>query len=362
MSLSSNDKIILTLLTFGILIMISVMLFFNNTSNIIPSNSLNINKYKVPIRDTTLPSLPTLPSNTQIVMPTIMSNINVPNIHIIHTSGNIEGTFKEDYTKYTKSKENIGNIGKYDIQTYSPYIKYSDNLPSDCNTIAKNIHNLYDKYDSFIIVCSSDILTYVASALSFILENLSKPVIVTSNNLLSTLISSSNTKIPEVMVFSQDKLLRGCSVINIGKDVFVSPKIGQLNQTNALQRPDGLFQVKPFNPQIKVSTVNESLINRVDGIDGVVIDSKGDGSSLLSPNTLERITNLMKKGTIVVIVLQDQQNINKSLASTGIIHCNDITATAASAKLNFLLSNVQDRKLIDQLMKKSFRGEMSNST
>jgi L-asparaginase/Glu-tRNA(Gln) amidotransferase subunit D len=194
------------------------------------------------------------------------------------------------------------------------------------------------------------------------LENLSTPVIVTSNNLLSTLIASSNTKIPEVMVFSHDKLLRGCSVINIGKDVFISPKIGQLNQTNALQRPDGLFQVKPFNPQIKVSIVNESLINRVDGVDGVVIDSKGDGSSLLSPNTLEIITNLMKKGTIVVIVLQDQQNINKSLASTGITHCNDITATAASAKLNFLLSNVQDRKLIDQLMKKSFRGEMSNST
>ena len=183
MSLSSNDKIILTLLTFGILIMISVMLFFN--SNTTPKN----------VHGNTPGSLP---SNLSTIIPT-NQYINSPNIHIIHTSGDIERTFKEDYIKYSKNNK---NIGKYDIQTYNPFIKYSDNLPSSCNTIAKHIQDLYDNYDAFIIVCSSDILAYFASALSFMLENLNKPVILTSKNLLSTLISSSNTKIQEVMVFS----------------------------------------------------------------------------------------------------------------------------------------------------------------
>ena len=291
-------------------------------------------------------------------MVTPMVTPMAPSVHIIHTSGDIEKTFKEDYTKYTKNNK---NIGKYDIQTYNPLIKQSDNLSSSCNLIAKNIQDLYDNYDVFIVVCSSDILAYIASSLSFMLENLSKPVVFTSKNILQTLISSSNTKIPEVMVFSQDKLLRACRVTNMGKDVYISPKFRHLDSTNSLQPSSGTLQVKTFNPQLQIVTVNENYLNSVgdNKLDGIIIES--NNSALLSQNSLDMITNLIKKGTIVVVITKEQEKLDKRISDVGVIYGGDMIPSACSAKLNFLLSNVEDKKLIGQLMEKSFRGEISNT-
>ena len=93
-------------------------------------------------------------------------------IHIIHTSGEIEPNFLEEYEIYKEY------IGEFDVDTYDPMIISSDIKPDDWNRIARDIKNVYNNYDAFVIIHNSNTITYSASALSFMLEQLGKPVIL----------------------------------------------------------------------------------------------------------------------------------------------------------------------------------------
>jgi L-asparaginase/Glu-tRNA(Gln) amidotransferase subunit D len=281
-------------------------------------------------------------------------------IHIIHTGGEIETKFKENYSK---------NLNKYDISSYEPLMNSSNIVPKDWNIIAEDIGRKYQNYDAFIIVCGRDTLAYTASALSFMLENLSKPVVLTDGEVNSAVKLTSTTKIPEVMVASGGKLLRGCRVVYNSTDYFTSPNYPPLNQVNSLSPPEEHPHIKFVNPNINVVVIKvfpginaKYLINNAD-VHGIVLEMYGTGNGPISQNFLDAISVLAKKGIVIVAVSQNNQVIGSEIdiriLEAGVLAGYDMTTTAAYAKICFLLGNVKDKKLIGQLMEKSFRGEMT---
>lgn len=110
--------------------------------------------------------------------------------------------------------------------------------------IAKDIRKSYHEYDGFVVLHGTDTLAYTASALSFMMENLGKPVVITGaqipvaevrsdgrENLIGALIVAANFDIPEVTVYFNNKLLRGnrCTKLdNSGLAAFDSPNMNPL--------------------------------------------------------------------------------------------------------------------------------------
>src|SRR5690554_2607387 len=105
---------------------------------------------------------------------------------------------------------------------YDPLMDSSDMSPSDWQRIAADIRDHYEQFDGFVILHGTDTMAYTASALSFMFENLSKPVIVTGSqiplaalrsdgrtNLLNALYLAANYPIHEVSLFFNDTLFRG---------------------------------------------------------------------------------------------------------------------------------------------------------
>ena len=281
------------------------------------------------------------------------------NMCIIHPNGELDTTFKENYEK--------NKIGKYEFKQYSS----SDNLANEYNDIVNNIKNMYDNFDSFVVLCGSDTLTYKASCLSFMLENLSKPVLITTDkDLVSTLIIASNCKIAEVMVFSQEKLLRGNRTVQQNTDYFTSPNFPPLDMSNSLQSPQESIQIKLLDPRIKISLIkifpdmNEKSLENFDNFDGIIFEIYCSGNIPTSPKFLDKINELAEKGVIMISVSQcDNVNnfdVDIHLLENGMLSGYDMTSSAAYAKLLFLLSNVKNKKIIGQLVEKSLRGEITN--
>jgi len=277
------------------------------------------------------------------------------NLYIVQTGGTIE----ENFTEKISSLRN--KIADYDMIAYNPPIIASNMTSQDWNQIAEDISSKYDKYDAFIIVSSDDAIPYTSSALSFILENLGKPVIISNGNLSNSMVLASSTKLPEVMVASDNKLLRGCRI----SDGFVTPNYPVLDSSTALSAPSEPFNTKYFNTKKKISVVKvypEVDISNIKGIDGIVLEIWGGGSVSQSPKFFKEIKKLTEEGVVIVAVSQGQKayEIDIRLIEAGVLPGYDMTTPAAYTKLAFLISNVGEKKLIGQLFDVNFRGEMTN--
>ena len=297
----------------------------------------------------------------------ITEQYNHKKIFILHTGGNIENNFEQKYLK------NKGKLVEYNIKTYKPLIKSNDILVSDWNKIARDIYSVYNLYDAFIIISGLDTLSYTASALSFMLENLNKPVILTNKFLFSTFLLVSNIKIPEVMVLSHNKLLRGCRTIQQSNEYFISPNYPELKTKNSLIPSKDNIQVKLFDPKIRIIVIKlfpgidyKYLINIFNnmGVHGVVLETYNTGNIPTCRKFLEVIKKLVNKGIMIVSVSEynKKPKLDSKLIKAGVIPGYDMTVSATYAKLYFLLSNVKNMKIIRQLMHKSFRGEIKNIT
>jgi len=288
------------------------------------------------------------------------------NIHVIDLGGYIEDNFDENYKKYQNK------IGHFDINFYDNNFMSSDIIINDWNILVNDINYKYNSYDAFIIKGEPDTLTYTASALSFMIENLRKPIIITNEDLISSLIIASNTDIPEVMIFSKGKLLRGCRAVSNSSNCQTSPNYPFLNTKNSLIPPRGSTNFKLLSENIKVIIVkifpgidSKYLLNSIkkNRVDGVIFELYGEGSMPINQKMIKTINFLSDKGIIMVAVSQCKRisniKLDIRLTEAGILSGYDMTSEAAYAKLCFLMSNISDNKLIGQLMEQSFRGEMT---
>ena len=281
------------------------------------------------------------------------------------------GNVNEKYIIDTTGLSRGIPMRRHNVSIYEPPINSSNVVPEDWNRIAADIGKIYEANHSLVVICEKDTLPYTASALSFMLENLTKPVIVTTlDNLPATL--SNSTTIPELMVMSEKGILRGCRTIVNSVNRLVSPQYPILSNKNSLSPIQSSFNIKFINPNLRIVVVK--IFPGVDGkylksfqnskIHGMILEVWNMGKSPSTEDFLKSINDLIKQGTIIIGISQydneeSNHQLDPRLLEAGVLPGYDSTTPAAYAKLSFLLSNVKDRKLIGKLMDKSFRGEIT---
>ncbi|WP_154171566.1 asparaginase [Vibrio metoecus] len=288
----------------------------------------------------------------------------------------------------------------FTIHEYDPLMDSSDMTPADWQLIADDIAANYDKYDGFVILHGTDTMAYTASALSFMFENLGKPVIVTGSqipladlrsdgqaNLLNALHIAANYPINEVTLFFNNRLMRGNRSRKSHADgfsAFSSPNLPPLLEaginielnTNVKvdEKPSDEFKVNPITPQpIGVITMYPGISHEVirntllQPVNAMILLTFGVGNAPQNPELLAQLKAASERGVIVVNLTQclaGKVNMGGyatgcALADSGVISGYDMTPEAALAKLHYLLSQDLSYEEVKEKMQQVLRGEMT---
>ncbi|QIR14539.1 asparaginase [Shewanella aestuarii] len=285
------------------------------------------------------------------------------------------------------------------IHEYCPLIDSSNMAPTDWQMIADDIKANYSQYDGFVILHGTDTMAYTASALSFMLQGLSKPVIVTGSqiplaqlrsdgqtNLLNSLYIAANYPVAEVCLFFNNKLFRGNRSTKAhadGFDAFASPnfpllleagikinvKAGKISiPTNAP------LQVVDIKPQpIGVVTLYPGISTQIfenilqQPVKALILLTFGVGNAPQDPQLLNALKQADQRGIVLVNLTQCfQGKVNmggyatgNALAKAGVISGVDMTIEAALAKLHYLLSIDLSPAEVKQKMQQDLVGELS---
>ena len=295
---------------------------------------------------------------------------------------------------------------------FSPLLDSSDiryeNWKQMVEVIAKN----YDGYSGFVLLHGTDTMCYTAAALSFMLENLSKPVIITGSQIpmvkprsdaLQNLVTAIHMAAPktfgypiisEVCIFFRDELVRGTRARKLsssGYAGFTSPnyqvlaKAGEhieFNTNFIRERPREdqeffpntrldthvmVLEIFPcFDPAVLRNIFQEPPTEK-DRIKGLILKTFGAGNAPNNREFLSAIEYVTKQGVIVVDVTQCPQGTvelglyeaSSGLLNRGIISGVDLTPEAAVCKLMYLLGKGWPREEVRRVMQLDIRGEQS---
>ncbi|KAJ4462321.1 L-asparaginase [Paratrimastix pyriformis] len=291
----------------------------------------------------------------------------------------------------------------YTIHEFSPLLDSSNMEPRNWLQLVEDINANYEKYDGFVIIHGTDTLAYTASALSFLLENLNKTVVITgsqipmiepysdaNNNLLGALMIAGQYDIPEVTVFFADKLLRGNRVQKFSAwdwtafDAGVYPLLATWGGDLRLQSEHMLsFAKAPFRGYTAVSE-QVVLVYLFPGITGTYVREAlappAKGAVLLAFGTgngpdmnsdfLKALKEANDRGVVIVDASQCfRGNVDlthyataSALKDAGLIGAFDMTPEAAFTKLTWLLAHPDYKSnaaLVKERMMLNVRGEMS---
>ncbi|AWL11730.1 Asparaginase [Saliniradius amylolyticus] len=288
---------------------------------------------------------------------------------------------------------------QFTIHEYDQLIDSSDMSPNDWQQIAEDIRANYDQYDGFIILHGTDTMAYTASALSFMLEDLSKPVIVTGSqiplaelrsdgqvNLLNALYLAANYPIAEVSLFFNNQLFRGNRSRKIhadGFDAFASPNFPplieaginiELRQGKLSQPSNKPLHVRSVTPQpIGVITLYPGISAEVvrntlqQPVKALILLSYGVGNAPQNKALLDELAYARDNGIVVLNCtqcLKGKVNMagyatGNALAQVGVVSGSDMTLEAALAKLHYLLSQDLSVDEIKNALKQNLRGEVT---
>ncbi len=340
--------------------------------------------------------------------------MNDTSLLIIYTGGTI-GMIKDQKTGVLKPF-NFDNLYSYipllkdfnyhlDVISFEPLIDSSNIEPQHWVKLTEMIEEHYEDYDGFVVLHGSDTMAYTASALSFMLENLNKPVILTGSQLplgelrtdgrenFITAVEIAAAKIddtpvvPEVCIYFENRLYRGNRTykynaenfnafvsgnydvladagvnLNFYHDRILKPKFKKLKPHKKLS--DKVAILKLF-PGMNADYV-DAILN-IKGLRAVVMESFGSGNATTAEWFLSRLKKAIDKGLVVVNVTQclsgkvdmSRYETGKQLLDAGVISGRDITTSAALAKLMVLLACYDDRKTVVNKFNKIFCGEMA---
>jgi len=296
-----------------------------------------------------------------------------------------------------------------EIETFqfNPPIDSSDMQPEHWILLTNVIYSKYDQYDGFVVLHGTDTMAYTASALSFMLENLTKPVILTGSQLpigqvrtdgrenLITSIQIASAKdeaghalIPEVCIYFHGRLLRGNRATKASAerfDAFESHNFMHLGEvgvnisyhTNHVLRPDFDKFVIPhtrLNPNVMVFTlfpgIQEGMVRRLLGfteLRAVVMRTYGSGNAPQMDWIKKAFKEAVDNNVIIVNISQcdtgavemSRYDTGNWLKECGVISGYDSTVECAVTKLMYLIGRYHNKDKVIQCMNKSLRGEVT---
>lgn len=335
-------------------------------------------------------------------------------ILIIYTGGTIgmvqnqEGILVPfDFANITSNVPELGRLN-YDVDVFSfdPILDSSNMNHNVWLRLLSIIESKYNDYDGFVILHGSDTMAYTASSLSFLIENLSKPIILTGSQLpigeirtdakenLITSIEIAASKdyrgkalVPEVCIYFDYQLMRGNRSKKVHADkfeAFMSPNYPILAEAgvklkfyseNILSEPElptkfyhnlnnKIASLKIF-PGISSSFVN-SIIDSPD-IQAIIIEGFGTGNTNTDAWFIESLKRATDEGKILYDISQclggsvdiGRYETSKHLQKLGVISGFDITFEAAVTKLMFVLANCKDKKEAINMLSNDVRGELT---
>jgi L-asparaginase len=295
---------------------------------------------------------------------------------------------------------------KLDTISFNPPVDSSDISPDFWVKLVVIIKENYKKYNGFVILHGTDTMSFTASALSFMLQNLDKPIILTGSqlpigmlrtdgkeNLISAIEIAAASRngqplVPEVCIFFENRLFRGNRTTKHNAEhfnAFRSDNYPYLAEAGISIKYNFAFIHYPTNKQELIIHTNldtrigvlklfpgitpqfvESVINAVD-VKAIILETFGSGNAP-SPNWfIDRIRDAISKGIIIVNVTQchagsvDMEKYENGLIlkKAGVISGYDITFEAAVAKLMLLLGKKLTAETLKQELIKSMSGEIS---
>ncbi len=306
---------------------------------------------------------------------------------------------------------NVPELAQFDteISTYQfdPPIDSSDMSPLRWTDLSHVIADRYDSYDGFVVLHGTDTMAYTASALSFMLENLTKPVIFTGSQLpigqlrtdgkenLITSIEIAAAKhqdgtaiVPEVGIYFNGHLLRGNRTTKQSADEFnafesfnfphlVDAGVNITYHEESIRKPD--FS-KPMKPHFRLDNnviifslfpgIREDLIRHIistPNLRSIVMRTFGSGNAPQSPWLISALREATKRGKVVINISQCMQGkveMNRydtgyQLKEAGVLSGYDATVECAVTKLMFLQSHYDDPEQIRKYMQRNIRGEVT---
>lgn len=345
--------------------------------------------------------------------------VNYPSVLLIYTGGTI-GMIENPETgalenfNFDHLLKHVPELKRfnYRISSYQfdPPIDSSDMEPAFWAKLVKIINYNYDFFDGFVILHGTDTMAYTASALSFMLENLSKPVILTGSQLpigtlrtdgkenLITAIeiaaaknSDGTATVPEVCIFFENHLMRGNRTTKINAENFNAfrsfnyPPLARVGihikyDTNLIKKPDPTKPLIPhylFDTNVVILTlfpgiqkgIVSALLN-VPKLKAVVLKTFGSGNAPQKEWFINELKDATDRGIIIVNITQcasgavemERYETGIQLLQAGVISGYDSTPECAVTKLMFLLGHGLDNKEIRYKMRSCLAGEITRKS
>ena len=338
-----------------------------------------------------------------------------PKILVIYTGGTVGMIYDNKLRTlrplgFSEIKEKIPEMYRlgyhFFVHSFKPPIDSSDMHPDIWLELAGLIGQNYAYYDGFVILHGSDTMSFTASALSFLLEHLGKPVVLTGSQLpigeirtdarenIITAIEIAAAKdengqalVPEVCIYFDFKLFRGNRTKKYDAEKFEAfysmnyPALAEAGVSIKYQRAlllpqpdqalvahhrlDQNIAVLRLFPGIQENTVRAILQTK--GLKGVVLETFGSGNASTAPWFIRCIKEAVDKGIVVLNITQcdggsvslGQYETSKYLQEAGVTTGFDMTFEAAVTKLMFVLGLDGRPEVAKQLLQQSLRGELT---
>ena len=297
----------------------------------------------------------------------------------------------------------------YTVQEFSPLLDSSSISSPSWLSIAQTLQLNYAHWDAFVVLHGTDSLAYTASALSFLLSNLSKPIILTgsqapfsqlhtdaTDNLLGALIIAGHHPIPEVCVFFHESLFRGNRATKVSAgdfDAFASPNLSPLATVSATgvnvnwhivlppPPPTETGDIPPLIVQPGLDTAHVACLRlfpgitasmldaviRVPAIVGLVLETFGAGNAPSGDDNaiVKVLAEAVQRDVVIVSVTQCLRGsvspvyeAGRRLAEIGVVAGSDLTSEAALTKLAWCLARGWGTQGVRKAMARSLKGEM----